>query len=90
MEEFRHLSSGKPVSATSRLFSLAPEYDETVRLIQVGERLRQSDQLEPSVINLLILDPYHKVTKPIIQDMDKDLHLHHPGAERLFAELRQK
>lgn len=87
-EEFHLLSSGKPVHSTSQLLSLAPEYDETVELIRVGGRLRRSDQLGPEAVHPVILDPRHRVTQLIIQDTDKDLH--HPGAERLFAELRRK
>lgn len=87
-EELSLLSTGKPVAATSRLISLAPEYDKTVRLIRVGGRLRRSDQLEPDSIHPVVLDHQHKVTQLIIQDMDKSLH--HPGSERLFAELRRK
>ena len=87
-EECNLLSSGKPVHTTSRLLSLAPEYDKTVKLIRVGGRLRWSDQLEPDTVHPVILDLRHRVTQLIIQDTDKDLH--HPGAERLFAELRRK
>lgn len=87
-EELSLLSTGKPVAATSRLISLAPEYDKTVRLIRVGGKLHRSDQLEPGSIHPVVLDHRHKVTQLIIQDMDKSLH--HPGSEHLFAELLRK
>lgn len=71
-EEFSLLKAGKSVGCwSSRLLSLAPEYDETVRLIWVGGRLRRSDLLEPDTIHPVVLDPRHKVTQLLIQDIDK-------------------
>ncbi|XP_048865547.1 uncharacterized protein LOC125739453 isoform X1 [Brienomyrus brachyistius] len=88
IDDYTYLAAGKLVSSTSRLVTLAPEYDAAVRLIRVGGRLRHSDQLEHDAIHPIVLDPAHKITKLIIQDTDKSLK--HPGAERLFAELRRK
>ncbi|KAJ8410824.1 hypothetical protein AAFF_G00187810 [Aldrovandia affinis] len=45
-------------------------------------------ELEPDVIHPVVLDPRHVVTKLLIRQVDSDLK--HPGAERLFAELRRK
>ncbi|XP_030609347.1 uncharacterized protein LOC115796997 [Archocentrus centrarchus] len=87
-EELDLLRAGKPVPATSRLRCLAPESDETVQLIRVGGRLRRSDQLDLDAIHPVVLDPRHRVSQLLIHDTDRSLH--HPGAERLFAELRRK
>ncbi|XP_077361612.1 uncharacterized protein LOC144006574 [Festucalex cinctus] len=87
-EEYNLLKANKPVPSTSRLLTLAPEFDTATGLIRVGGRLRRSRQLEPDFIHPVVLDPLHKVTQLIIQDMDKALH--HPGSERLLAELRRK
>ncbi|XP_039516158.1 uncharacterized protein LOC120470642, partial [Pimephales promelas] len=87
-EDFQHLSEGKPVPSTSRLITLAPEYDDRLQLIRVGGRLRRSDLLDTETIHPIVLDPAHQVTKLIIQDADRDLR--HPGSERLFAELRRR
>ncbi|KAL2093214.1 hypothetical protein ACEWY4_010526 [Coilia grayii] len=87
-EDLEHLSNSKPVPSTSRLITLAPEYDPELQLIRVGGRLRRSDLLESEAINPIVLDPAHQVTKLIIQRADRDLC--HPGSERLFAELRRK
>lgn len=87
-EDFHCLSAGKPVYSSSRLMNLAPEYDPTVELIRVGGRLRRSEQLDADIMHPIVLDPSHKLTQLIIHDMDKELH--HPGAERVFAELRRR
>lgn len=86
--EMTHLKSGKPVPMSSRLLCLAPEYDSTTHLIRVGGRLRRTEQLDESTIHPIVLDPKHPLSKLIIQDFDKTLH--HPGAERVFAEVRRK
>lgn len=87
-EDLKRLLASKPVSSTSRLLTLAPEYDESTKLIRVGGRLRRSDHLEPDTVHPIVLDPAHPVTKLIIQDTDNDLR--HPGSERLFAEIRRR
>lgn len=87
-EDFQHLSERKPVPSTSRLITLAPEFDDQLKLIRVGGRLRRSNLLDTEAIHPIVLDPAHQVTKFIIQDADRDLH--HPGSERLFAELRRR
>ncbi|KAK7938472.1 hypothetical protein WMY93_001798 [Mugilogobius chulae] len=87
-EEYNLLSTNKPIPATSRLLTLAPEFDHAAGLIRVGGRLRRSSHLEPETIHPVVLDPHHKVTQLIIQDTDRALC--HPGSERLFAELRRK
>ncbi len=85
--EMVHLKSGKPVSGTSRLASLSPEFDPTTELIRVGGRLRRCSEAELDFIHPIVLDPQHPVTKLIIKDHDEKLH--HPGPERVFAELRR-
>ncbi|KAK7915538.1 hypothetical protein WMY93_011299 [Mugilogobius chulae] len=87
-EEYNLLSTNKPIPATCRLLTLAPEFDHAAGLIRVGGRLRRSSHLEPETIHPVVLDPHHKVTQLIIQDTDRALC--HPGSERLFAELRRK
>ena len=87
-EECKLMRTNKPLPSTSRLLTLAPEYDHPVLLIRVGGRLRRSALLEPDAIHPVVLDPHHKVTQLIIHDTDKALR--HPGSERLFAELRRK
>ena len=87
-EDYAHLAAGKPVTTTSRLITLAPEYDQATRLIRVGGRLRCSEHMEAESIHPVVLDPAHKVTKLLIHDVDKDLR--HPGSERLFAEIRRR
>ncbi|KAJ8351045.1 hypothetical protein AAFF_G00158550 [Aldrovandia affinis] len=87
-EEVQCLAAGKPVPSSSCLITLAPEYDVSLRLIRVGGRLRRCQELEPDVIHPVVLDPRHVVTKLLIRQVDSDLK--HPGAERLFAELRRK
>lgn len=61
--------------------------DEKGELICVGGRLRQSEELETTALHPVILDPSHPVTKLLIQEFDD--RLHHPGTERVFAELRR-
>ena len=87
-EEFILLSTGKPVSASSRLLTLAPEFDSGVQLIRVGGRLRRCESLEEDTLHPIVLDPHHPITKLIIQNGDS--RLMHPGPERVFAELRRR
>nr|XP_021327164.1 uncharacterized protein LOC110438611 isoform X1 [Danio rerio]XP_021327165.1 uncharacterized protein LOC110438611 isoform X1 [Danio rerio]XP_021327166.1 uncharacterized protein LOC110438611 isoform X1 [Danio rerio] len=87
-DDINALVAGKPVPSSSRLITLAPEYDSTVGLIRVGGRLRRSHQLDADAVHPIVLDPSHKITQLLIQNIDKELH--HPGAERVFAEIRRK
>ncbi|XP_051791369.1 uncharacterized protein LOC127529975 [Erpetoichthys calabaricus] len=86
-EEYMLLKNGKPVPVTSRLLTLAPEFDTSCQLIRVGGRLCRIEEIEQSSIHPIVLDPHHPVTKLIIQEYDAKLH--HPGPERVFAELRR-
>ncbi|KAI2646455.1 Polyprotein P3 [Labeo rohita] len=86
-DELRLLKSGKPVSSTSRLITLSPELDAVTGLIRVGGRLRHCEVLEADAVHPAVLDPRHPITALIIKDYDE--RLHHPGAERLFAEIRR-
>ncbi|XP_027861387.1 uncharacterized protein LOC114137071 [Xiphophorus couchianus] len=87
-DEIQWLTTGKPVHSSSRLVTLAPEYDKSLQLLRVGGRLRRCNDLEPAMTHPVVLDPKHPVTKLLIRQADRDLK--HPGAERLFAELRRK
>lgn len=86
-QECSLLKAGKPVLRSSRLLTLSPELDESGELIHVGGRLRRAEDLEPTALHPIILDPGHWMTKLLIQDFDS--RLHHPGPERVFAELRR-
>lgn len=88
LNEIQCLTNGKPVHSSSRLFRLDPEFDKSLQLIRVGGRLRRCHDLEAAVIHPVVLDPKHPVTRLLIRQADSDLK--HPGAERLFAELRRK
>ncbi|KAK7880057.1 hypothetical protein WMY93_033275 [Mugilogobius chulae] len=87
-DEVHCLSAGKPVPTTSRLYTLAPEFDQSLQLIRVGGRLRRCHDLEADVIHPVVLEPKHPVTRLLIKQTDSELK--HPGAERVFAELRRK
>ncbi|XP_027136725.1 uncharacterized protein LOC113746177 [Larimichthys crocea] len=87
-EEVRCLRAGKPVPPSSKLSALAPELDPEMGLIRVGGRLRRLDSSSPTDIHLILLDPHHAVTKLLIKDMDTQLH--HPGPDRVFAEMRRR
>jgi len=84
LEELQLLKAGKPVSSSSRL---PPEIDEEEGLIRVGGRLRHAVDLEQTTVHPIMLDPGHPYTRLLIQDFDD--RLHHPGPERLFAEIRR-
>lgn len=86
-DELRLLKSGKPIFSTSRLITLSPELDAATGLIRVGGRLRHCEVLEEDAVHPAILDPRHPITVLIIKDYDE--RLHHPGTERLFAEIRR-
>lgn len=86
-EECRLLAEAKSVSSRSRLLTLAPELDTSVGLIRVGGRLRRLGSLDESTLHPIVLDPTHPFTRLLIQKYDTDLH--HPGPERVFAELRR-
>ncbi len=72
---------------SSRLVALAPEMDPSNSLIRVGGRLRRVADLTDSVVHPVVLDSKHPVTHLIIHHYDNQLH--HPGSERLFAEIRR-
>ncbi|XP_039608702.1 uncharacterized protein LOC120528591 [Polypterus senegalus] len=86
-DEFNQLQEGKPVSSSSRLITLSPEFDHSSEIIRVGGRLRRAELLECDAMHPIILDPTHPVTKLLIQRYDEQLS--HPGPERLFAEIRR-
>lgn len=86
--DLEQLKAGKPPAHNSRLKALAPELDSEIQLIRVGGRLRHSSYLDQDSMHPIVLHPKHPVTQLIIQAYDTKLH--HPGCERVFAELRRK
>lgn len=64
--EFKALKAGKPVAPSSRLNTLAPEFDQALSLIRVGGRLRRLEGLSPTESHPAVLDPHHSVTKLLI------------------------
>ncbi len=88
LEEFTLLKGGKDIPAHSRLIKLAPEYDRELDLIRVGGRLRRCDTLSDDVLHPIVLSPNNPVVKLLIKHYDAQLH--HPGAGRVYAELRRK
>lgn len=61
--EFALLRAGNTIPSSSRLLTLAPEYDKASDLIRVGDRLRRCDVLSPEVLHPILLNPSHPVTK---------------------------
>ncbi len=86
-DELRLLRAGKPISPSSRLLTLSPEIDDAEGLIRVGGRLRRAEGLDQATVHPVVLDPAHPSTRLLIQDFDS--RLHHPGPERVFAEIRR-
>lgn len=86
--ELDTLTCGKSLPPNSRLVSLAPEIDQSTGLIRVGGRLRRSELLRPDTVHPIVIDPKHPLSQLLIQHYDEKLH--HPGPERVFAELRRK
>ncbi|KAL6466869.1 hypothetical protein MHYP_G00246730 [Metynnis hypsauchen] len=86
--ELQHLREGKPLPSSSHLLTLSPVLDSTEQLIRVGGRLRCCPSMEVETIHPVVLDPKHKITQLLIQAFDEQLH--HPGAERVFAETRRQ
>lgn len=84
----QQLMAGKPLSGSSRIIPLGPEFDNAAQLIQVSGRLRHTPAVAVETLHPIILDPQHKITQLLIQHYDDQLH--HPGSERVFAELRRK
>ncbi|XP_016132499.1 uncharacterized protein [Sinocyclocheilus grahami] len=87
-EEVAALKAQKSVPAHSRLVSLAPEWDPLKTMIRVGGRLRRLANSDPEQIHPIVLDPRHAVTKLLIKEFDE--RLLHPGAERVYAEIRRQ
>lgn len=87
-EESQALKNGKQISTHSCLLPLSPEYDETLRVIRVGGRLRRSADLELDTIHPLVLDPKHPVTQLHIKHYDETLL--YPGPDRVFVVIMRK
>ncbi len=86
--DYERLEKGTPVSSDSRLLTLAPELDKSSSLIRVGGRLRRAESIDESTLHPIVLDAHHPVTQLLIKQYD--CKLHHPGAERVFAEIRRQ
>ncbi|KAI2646144.1 ORF V: Enzymatic polyprotein [Labeo rohita] len=86
-KDYHLLESGKTVKPNSRLVALAPEMDPSNGLIRVGGRLRRVADLADSILHPIVLDSRHPVAHLIIRHYDNQQH--HPGSERLFAEIRR-
>ncbi|XP_056324239.1 uncharacterized protein LOC130237344 [Danio aesculapii] len=86
--ELEALTTGKPLPSNSRLLTLAPELDKSTGLIRVGGRLRRSELLDPETVHPIILEPKHPLSQLLIQHFDEKLH--HPGPERVYAEIRRQ
>lgn len=55
-EEFQVLKSGKEIPPHSHLSPLSPEFDQTLGVIRVGGRLRQTTDLEMDSVHPMVLD----------------------------------
>ncbi|XP_077374267.1 uncharacterized protein LOC144016825 [Festucalex cinctus] len=86
--EVQALKALRPFPSGSRLGSLAPEYEPETGLVRVGGRLRRATDLDVESVHPIVLDPKHSLTKLLIKDCDE--RLHHPGTERVLAELRRQ
>ena len=75
------------LSNDSRLRQLAPELDDK-GILRVGGRLRRAQGLTEDTKHPILLPQKHAVTDLVIRQ--HDTRLHHPGSERLFAELRRR
>lgn len=87
-EEVAALKAQKPVPAHSRLVSLAPEWDPLTNMMRVGGRLRRLANSDPEQLHPIVLDPRHTITKLLVKEFDE--RLLHPGAERVYAEIRRQ
>lgn len=86
-DELWLLKVSKPISSSSRLLTLSPEIDAAEGLIHVRGRLRRAKALDQATVHPIVLDPGHPSTRLLIQDFNS--RLHHPGPERVFAEIRR-
>lgn len=85
-KEFALLKGGKDIPAHSRHIKPATEYDRELDLIRVGGWLRRHDDLSDDVLHPIILSPNNPVVKLLTKRYDAQQH--HPGAGRVYAELR--
>ncbi|KAI7790024.1 hypothetical protein IRJ41_019694, partial [Triplophysa rosa] len=85
-EEVAAFQAQKSVPVHSRLANLAPEWDLLIKVIRVGRCLRRLANSNPDQIHPIVLDPKNAITKLLIKEFDE--RLLHPGAERVYAEMR--
>ncbi|XP_025997196.2 uncharacterized protein LOC105199694 [Solenopsis invicta] len=84
--EYKILSQGSSINASSNILSLAPFMDE-VGLIRVGGRLKNSD-LQYDACHPILLPRHYKLTRRIIK-LEHDINMH-PGAQATMAFVRQR
>lgn len=77
--DYPQMLAEKPHPHSSRLITLAPEFDTATQLIRVGGRLRHTAVIDAETRHPVILDPKHRITQLLIQHYDDQLH--HPGSE---------
>ncbi|XP_077282820.1 uncharacterized protein LOC143908865 [Temnothorax americanus] len=85
-DEHRALSTGKSVSASSKILSLSPFIDET-GLIRVGGRLKNSE-LKFDACHPILLPRDHEFTKRIIRR--EHVRNMHAGTQATMAAVRQR
>ncbi|KAI7802687.1 hypothetical protein IRJ41_017135, partial [Triplophysa rosa] len=87
-EEVAALQAQKSITVHSQLANIAPEWDLLIKVIRVGGRLRRLANSDPDQIHPIVLDPKNAITKLLIKEFDE--RLLHPGAERVYAEMRRQ
>ncbi|KAJ8026554.1 hypothetical protein HOLleu_31417 [Holothuria leucospilota] len=87
-EEFKLAKAGKSLPSNSRLLQFDVVYEDRCDLLRLGGRLRKANPLEQQTKHPIILDPNHYITRLVIKSYDHQLH--HPGPERVLAEIRRR
>lgn len=82
-EDYKLLATGKSVSPSSRLLTLAPVLDQTSGLIRADGQLRRLEDVDVP-LHTVVFDAAHPVTHLLIQKYDSDLH--HLGPKQVFSE----
>lgn len=85
--EIPQLQAGKAVSTSSRLATLAPEFDTNTQLMHVRGHFWKCEHLSQNAKHSIVLDPAHQITQFLIKHYDNQLH--HSGPERVFPENRK-
>ncbi|XP_071640891.1 uncharacterized protein [Temnothorax longispinosus] len=85
-DEYRALTKGNSVSASSKILSLSPFIDET-GLIRVGDRLKNSE-LKFDACHPILLPRDHELTKRTIRR--EHVRNMHAGTQAIMAAVRQR